>query len=190
MAITTTAHDRSAGPGLPAMEARRRIAPVGAGSPRLMPVANAPWAGPPTRILIADDHHVALVGLRLILQTQPGWQVVAVAADGKDVVRKALEVEPDVAVLDQSLPPTNGIEAARQIRKHAPRIQVLILATHESESMVSDALDAGACGYLLKSDSSEYLISAIRTLSTRKPSHSGSPAGDWVRTGLVTPERA
>jgi DNA-binding NarL/FixJ family response regulator len=79
-----------------------------------------------TRILIADDHEVVRSGLRKILEAHPDWEVVAEVADGRDAVRKAVEIKPDVAVLDYSLPLLNGIEATRQIRARTPGTEVLI----------------------------------------------------------------
>src|SRR6476646_5862239 len=112
-----------------------------------------PAAGdaPTTRILIADRYEIVRVGLQAILEAQAGWKVVAEAADGRDVVASALASKPDVAILDASMPAINGIEVARRLRKSAPQIQVLIFALHESEALVSQAFEAGARGYLLKS---------------------------------------
>jgi DNA-binding NarL/FixJ family response regulator len=121
------------------------------------------------RLLIADDHEVVLSGLRLILEGRPSWEVVAEARDGREAVRKALEVTPDVALLDYSMPQLNGIEAARQIRARLPRTEVLLFTMHFSESLVCDLVDAGARGYLLKSDAKCHLVSAIEALAVHKP---------------------
>lgn len=120
-----------------------------------------------TRILLADDHDVVRSGLRSILETR--WQVVAEAADGKEAVRRALELKPDVAVLDYSLPLINGVEATRQIRARVPSVEVLIFTMHDSESLIHDLLEAGARGYLLKSDAKALLISAIESLAAHRP---------------------
>src|SRR5262245_6803371 len=126
-----------------------------------------------TRILIADDHDVVRSGLRLILEAHPGWEVVAEAVDGREAVVKALETKPDVAILDYSIPVMNGVEATRQIRKRNPKIEVLIFTMLESETLVTDVLEAGARAYLLKSDAKEHLISAVEALSNHKPFFSG-----------------
>jgi DNA-binding NarL/FixJ family response regulator len=122
-----------------------------------------------TRILIADDHDVVRSGLRRILETQPKWEVVAEAADGKEAIAKALESKPDIAVLDYSLPLVNGVEATRQIRSRLPKAEILIFTMHDSETLIRDLLKAGARGYLLKSDAKRYLLAAIESLAAHKP---------------------
>jgi DNA-binding NarL/FixJ family response regulator len=122
-----------------------------------------------TRILIADDHEVVRSGLRMILESQPGWVVVAEAGDGKEAISKALETKPDIVILDYSLPMVNGIEATRQIRLRAPKSEVLIFTMHESDALIRDVLQAGARGYLLKSDAKRFLISAVESVAAHKP---------------------
>jgi DNA-binding NarL/FixJ family response regulator len=121
------------------------------------------------RILIADDHEVVLSGLRLIIEGRHNWEIVGEARDGREAVRKALEVNPDVALLDYSMPLINGIEATRQIRARLPRTEVLIFTMHDSELLVRDLMHAGARGYLLKSDAKCHLVTAIETLAAHKP---------------------
>lgn len=128
------------------------------------------------RILIADDHEVVRTGLRRILEAHAGWEVVAEAADGKDAVRQAIATAPDIAVLDYSLPLASGIEATRQIRARLPGTEVLIFTMHDNEEIVHDLLRAGARGYLLKSDASHHLISAIESLAAHKPYFTGKVA--------------
>src|SRR3954447_12519597 len=113
-----------------------------------------------TTILIADDHDVVRAGLRTILQSQTGWEVVAEASDGKEAIDRALATRPDIAVLDFGLPTINGVEATRQIRARLPRVEVLIFTMHDSDSLVRDVLEAGARGFLLKSDATRFLIAA------------------------------
>jgi two-component system response regulator NreC len=105
---------------------------------------------PRVRILLADDHTVVREGLRSILEGQPEWEVVAEAGDGREAVRQALALHPDVAVLDISMPLLNGIEATRQILRHLPNLGVLILTMRSDEAFVTSALQAGARAYLLK----------------------------------------
>src|SRR3954468_22640453 len=89
-----------------------------------------------TRILIADDHDVVRAGVRTILESQPGWEVVAEASDGMEAIDKALATRPDVAVLDFSLPAVNGVEATRQIRARVPGVEVLIFTMHDTDTLV------------------------------------------------------
>ena len=126
-----------------------------------------------TRILIADDHDVVRAGLRTILDSQQGWEVVAEASDGKEAIDQALATRPDIAVLDFGLPTVNGVEATRQIRARLPRVEVLIFTMHDTDSLVRDVLEAGARGFLLKSDARRFLISAVESLAAHKPFFTG-----------------
>ena len=120
------------------------------------------------RILIADDHDVVRSGLRRVLQAQPGWEVVAEAADGRDAIGKARATKPDVAVLDCMMPLLNGVEATRQIRARVPETEVLVFTLHEDERLIEEILRAGARGGL-KSDVSGQLINAVQALAEHKP---------------------
>jgi DNA-binding NarL/FixJ family response regulator len=120
------------------------------------------------RILIADDHGLVRRGARSILDSQRGWQVVGEAANGSEAVQKAIELKPDVAIVDIGMPELDGVEVTRQIREAAPLTKVLVLTMHESDQMVRRALDAGASGYLLKSDLTECLAKAVTAVSEGK----------------------
>ena len=122
-----------------------------------------------TRILIADDHAVVRTGVRRILEDHPNWSVVAEAADGKDAIAKAIATKPDVAIVDHALPLISGIEVTRQIRLRVPSVEVLIFTMHDSDNLLRDLLEAGARGYVLKSDAEEHLISAVQALAAHKP---------------------
>jgi len=117
-----------------------------------------------TRIVIADDHEVVRKGLRAILEAHPGWEVCGEAADGRSAVEKAEELRPDVVIIDIGMPQLNGLEATRQILKGQPDSRVLVLSVYESEQLVEEVLDAGARGYVLKSDASRDLVRAIEEL--------------------------
>ena len=120
------------------------------------------------QILLADDHTVVRKGLRLLLESHPGFQVIADAADGREAVALAERYHPDVAVLDIAMPILNGIEAARQIAAKLPKTAIAILSMHCDEGYVLRALKAGARAYLLK-DSAEYdLIHAVEAVSEGK----------------------
>jgi DNA-binding NarL/FixJ family response regulator len=119
-------------------------------------------------LLVADDHEIVRRGIRVLIQEQPGWQIAAEATDGRDAVTKATEFQPDVAILDITMPSLNGIDAAMQIAKLSPRTKVLILTIHESEQLSRKALDAGARGYILKTDAAFDLITAVSSLMSNK----------------------
>jgi DNA-binding NarL/FixJ family response regulator len=120
------------------------------------------------RILIADDHGLVRRGARSILDSQPGWKVIGEAANGREAVEKAIELKPDVAVVDIGMPELDGVEVARQIRAAVPDTKVLVLTMHESDQMVRHALAAGAHGYVLKSDLTEVLPKAVKVVSEGK----------------------
>ena len=136
------------------------------------------------RILLADDHAVIRSGLRLVLEREPGFRVVAEAADGKDAIRLAAELTPDVAVLDVAMPNLNGIEAARQITT-TERTSVVMLSMHSDEGYVLRALNVGARGYLLKESPEEDLIAAVKAVHAGKayfsPAISRVLVDDYVR---------
>ena len=115
------------------------------------------------RILIADDHEVVRQGVRAVLEGQAGWVVCGEASSGREAVAKAVDLRPDIVVLDISMPELNGLEATRQIRR-AVSAKILILTVHESEQLVTEVLDAGAHGYVLKADAGRTLLRAIRAL--------------------------
>ena len=120
------------------------------------------------RILIADDHGLVRRGARAILNSRQGWSVVGEATNGREAVQKALELKPDVAVIDISMPELDGVEATRQLREAVPDTKVLVLSMHESDQMIQRALDAGAQGYILKSDLTECLVKAVKDVSDGK----------------------
>ena len=120
------------------------------------------------RILLADDHTVVRKGLRLLLESHAGFEVVADACDGREAIALAEQHQPDVAVLDIGMPVLNGIEAARQLSAKLPRTAIVMLSMHSDEGYVLRALKSGARAYLLK-DSAEYdLIAAIKAVSEGK----------------------
>jgi DNA-binding NarL/FixJ family response regulator len=118
----------------------------------------------PTRVLVADDHDVVRRGVRSLLQSQPGFEVCGEASDGDQAVEQAQRLRPDIAVLDITMPGLNGLEATRAIAEKVPRTRVLILTMHESEQVVREVLNAGARGYVLKSDADRDLVAALEAL--------------------------
>lgn len=120
------------------------------------------------RLLLADDHEIVRRGLRALLEAEPGWEVVAEAADGRDAIEKARETKPDVAILDISMPLLNGLEATRQIMNSVSQTKVLILTVHDSDPLIQQVLETGARGYLLKSDAAGDLVAAVDALRRNK----------------------
>lgn len=120
------------------------------------------------RILIADDHEVVRKGLMALLQSQHDWQVCGEAGDGREAVDKAQQLKPDVVILDIGMPGLNGLEATRQILKSNPQARILILTLHDSDQVVREVLNAGARGFLLKSDAARDLVAAVEALRRDK----------------------
>jgi two-component system, NarL family, response regulator NreC len=120
------------------------------------------------QILLADDHSVMRTGLRLVLERQEDFVVVAEASDGREAVALTQQHKPDVVVMDVTMPNLNGIEAARQIVLAFPQISIVMLSMHSDEAYILRALKAGARGYLLKESAESDLINAIRTVHSGK----------------------
>ncbi|MBI3664764.1 MAG: response regulator transcription factor [Acidobacteria bacterium] len=117
------------------------------------------------RVILADDHAVVRQGFRRILEESPALEVVGEAGSGADAVRLALEKQPDVAVLDLTMPGgISGIEAARQITAKAPQVRILILSMHADEAYLAEAFEAGARGYLLKDSIDFELVQAVQAV--------------------------
>jgi two-component system response regulator NreC len=117
-----------------------------------------------TRVLIADDHEVVRKGVRALIGTRPEYEIVGEATDGRDAVEKSSKLKPDLVILDISMQGLNGLEATRQIIKETPQTQVLILTVHDSQTVASQALEAGARGYVLKSDAGRDLLLALEAM--------------------------
>jgi two-component system response regulator NreC len=137
------------------------------------------------RILLADDHNVMRRGLRLLLESQPEFTVVAEAADGLKAVEQARLSKPDVVVLDIAMPHLSGTDAAQRITEELPSAAIVILSMHSDEGYVLRALKAGAKGYLLKDSAEGDLIEAIKAVSDGKaffsPEVSRMLVEDYVR---------
>ena len=121
------------------------------------------------RIMIADDHDLMRRGIKTLLEAQPGWEICAEATKGRDAIAKAEHLRPDVVIIDICMPELNGIEATRQIRKVSPRTEVLVLSVHHSEYLIREALDAGARGFVVKSDADMEIVSAVEALASHRP---------------------
>jgi two-component system response regulator NreC len=114
------------------------------------------------RVLLADDHTIVRQGVRMVLEAMGDISVVAEAEDGQQAVELAVQLRPDVAVVDLTMPRLGGVEAIRQIRRDVPDTEVVVLSVHDSEAYVVQALRAGAAGYVLKRNAATELAAAIR----------------------------
>jgi DNA-binding NarL/FixJ family response regulator len=121
------------------------------------------------RILLADDHEVVRRGLKDLLEAEAGWQIVGEAASGREAVAKTKLLKPHVVILDLRMPDLNGLEATRQILKSLPETEILILTVSDSEHLAREVLEAGAHGYLLKSDAGRDLVVAVDSLRQHRP---------------------
>jgi DNA-binding NarL/FixJ family response regulator len=119
-------------------------------------------------VLLADDHGLVRRGFRRILEDDEGMKVVGEAANGVEAIRMAYELKPKVVVMDLSMPELDGVQATKEIVKHLPGTEVLILSMHADDNYVRNALDAGAKGYLLKSSIDVDLVGAIRSVAEGK----------------------
>ena len=121
------------------------------------------------RVLIADDHGIVRSGLRLLLERQADIEVVAEAADGAEARELAIRERPDLAILDVKMPKLTGLQATREIKAQAPEVAVLILSMHDEERYISEALKAGASGYVVKTQADTDLVAAIRAVERGEP---------------------
>jgi DNA-binding NarL/FixJ family response regulator len=121
------------------------------------------------RILVVDDHPVVRRGLKNLLGSHPGWEVIDEASDGVEAVDKSGQLAPDIVVLDLSMPRMSGLEACRLIRRNTPQSEVLIVTQHDSPQMMREAGDAGARGYVVKSNIARDLVRAVEATSQHTP---------------------
>jgi DNA-binding NarL/FixJ family response regulator len=136
-------------------------------------------------MVVADDHTLMRQGLCKILNEQPDWEVVAQASTGREAVARVLDEKPDVAIVDIGMPLLNGIEVTRQITRRLPGLHTLILSMHAEEAYITQALQAGAQGYLLKDSADVELIRAVESVGAGKSYFSPAVArvmlDDYVR---------
>jgi DNA-binding NarL/FixJ family response regulator len=137
------------------------------------------------KVLIADDHGVVAEGLRSLIEAQPDMEVVGLAGNGCDAVRRSLEMKPDVVVMDGAMPLMNGTEAARKITERSARIRVVMLSMHSNPVHVYRALQAGARGYVVKKSVANELMNAIRTVHSGRR-YLSEPLADELLDRIVS----
>jgi len=120
------------------------------------------------RILVVDDHPIVRQGLRTLLEGRAGWEVIGEASDGAEAVEKARDLNPDVMVLDVTMPRMNGLEACRLLRRQAPQLEILFVTQHDSPQMMREAMDAGARGYVVKANAARDLLAAVEAVSQHR----------------------
>src|SRR5256886_13811748 len=120
------------------------------------------------RILLADDHEIVRRGLCALLQNHEGWEVCGEATDGREAVEKAKQLRPDVVILDVGMPNLNGLDTTRQLMQYDPNFKVIVLTITDSDQVIREALDAGARGFVLKSDAARDLVSAVEALQRKR----------------------
>jgi DNA-binding NarL/FixJ family response regulator len=120
------------------------------------------------RILLADDHEIVRRGLIALLQKHEGWEICGEASDGREALEKAKQLKPDVVILDIGMPFLNGLETTRQLLQHDPNFKIIVLTITDSDQVIREALDAGARGFVLKSDAARDLVSAVEALQSRR----------------------
>jgi|SRR5947209_7689678 DNA-binding NarL/FixJ family response regulator len=142
---------------------------------------------PKTRVVIADDHEIVRQGLKNLLEAE-GCEVCAEYSTGREVVEGVTKLRPEVAVIDISMPDLNGVEATQQISKQVPDTKVVVLTMHDSEELARKVLEAGARGYVLKSDAVRDLANAVKSVVKGKPFFSGK-ISDMLLRGYLEGSR-
>src|SRR5271154_4473811 len=136
------------------------------------------------RILLADDHEIVRRGLRALLEKHEGWEVCGEAADGRDAIEQAVALKPDVVIVDIGMPNLNGLDTTRQLLQLDPHFKVIVLTITDSDQVIREALDAGARGFVLKSDAARDLVSAVEALQGKRMFFT-SRVNDLVLAGFL-----
>jgi len=126
-------------------------------------------APPSLRILIADDHDVMRQGTQSVIEREPGWEVCGFASTGREAVAKAAELEPDIVIMDMTMPELNGLDAAIQIKRHAPKTEILMFTGHATDELIREVFEAGVKSFISKAEAHTYLVEAIKSLARHKP---------------------
>jgi len=137
------------------------------------------------RVLLADDHAIVRAGVRMLLETEPDLEIVGEAENGREAVEMANELQPDIVVMDISMPEMDGFEATKHVKASLPECEVLVLTMHDNEQYFFQALNAGASGYVPKKAAPVALVSAIRAVRDGgvylHPTVARSVVGDYLR---------
>jgi len=118
------------------------------------------------RILLADDHEIVRRGLASLLIRHEGWEICGEANDGREAVEKVRQLKPDVIIIDIGMPNLNGLDATRRILQEDPTAKIIVLTVTDADQVIREALDAGARGFVLKSDAARDLVTAIEALES------------------------
>jgi DNA-binding NarL/FixJ family response regulator len=149
------------------------------------PIAAAGSAPAPLRVLLADDHTILREGVRLLLQAQPDIAVVGEAGDGEQALALARRLRPDIVVLDIAMPGLSGLEVTRRLRAELPAVQVVVLTMHADREYVTEVVQAGAAGYVLKQAAAQELVRALRAVRDGEaylhPAATRALIGDYLR---------
>ena len=124
--------------------------------------------------MIVDDHDAVRRGVRALVESKPNYTVVAEASDGREALQLAQETNPDIAILDYSIPELNGLDLAHKLMRLVPRIEILLYTMHDREDVIAEVLRAGVRGFVLKSDTEKHLLAALDALSIHRPYFSGA----------------
>ena len=141
-------------------------------------------------ILIVEDHTMVREGLRMMLKLEPDMEVVGEASDGREAVAMAMDLSPDVVLMDIAMPELNGLEATRQLRKALPSTRIIILTAHCDDAYVKSAVESGASGFLLKQDSTHDICRAIREVRQGRIHYSSSIAKRFIRINPPSYDRS
>jgi len=149
-------------------------------------VLQSPFLVLTARILIADDHELVREGLRKVLAVRTDWQICAEAKNGREAITLSAQHQPNVSILDFSMPELNGLEATRKIRELCPQTEVLILTMHDTDRLVREVLAAGARAFIMKSDAARLLIQAVESLLRHQPFFTGR-VSELLLAGYLDP---
>lgn len=144
------------------------------------------------KVILADDHTILREGIKSLLEDEPDIDIVGEANNGHEVVKLAIKLNPDIVIMDLSMPLLNGLEATRKIKQSAPSIKIIILTMHDNEEYIRQALTAGALGYILKDAATHELLDAIRSINQGEavlsPAITRLVIEDYLRWGDIKPK--